>query len=191
MATIAENIKRIRTNKAGMTQEEFGKLAGVSSMAVSQWENGRAVPRMGAVEKIASALNISKSEIIDGSVATRPVAAMKTNLQAIRKARGYSNAADFAAVMGMPEKTYRNYEQGVSGISLDLACEFADALGCTLDELAGRAPAQAAQGESELIADYRACSPRHRARLLDDARDFACMSKNGGHAVSRFGAVSI
>ena len=62
--TIAENIKRIRA-AAGMTQEEFGRLAGVSSMAVSQWENGRAVPRMGAVEKIASALRIAKSEIIE------------------------------------------------------------------------------------------------------------------------------
>ena len=62
--TIAENIKRIRA-AAGMTQEEFGRLAGVSSMAVSQWENGRAVPRMGAVEKISAALRIAKSEIIE------------------------------------------------------------------------------------------------------------------------------
>lgn len=62
--TIAENIKRIRA-AAGMTQEEFGRLAGVSSMAVSQWENGRAVPRMRAVEKIASALRIARSEIIE------------------------------------------------------------------------------------------------------------------------------
>lgn len=70
--TIAENIKRIRA-AAWMTQEEFGRLAGVSSMAVSQWENGRAVPRMGAVEKIASALRIAKSEIIedDASLAAK------------------------------------------------------------------------------------------------------------------------
>ena len=63
--TIAENIKRARTDIAHMTQEEFGKIAGVSSMAVSQWENGRAVPRMGAVERIAQALSIPKSYIID------------------------------------------------------------------------------------------------------------------------------
>lgn len=62
--TIAENIRRIRRS-AGMTQEEFGRLAGVSSMAVSQWENGRAVPRMGAVEKISLALRIAKSDIIE------------------------------------------------------------------------------------------------------------------------------
>lgn len=62
--TIGENIRRLRTN-AGMTQEEFGRIAGVSAMAVSQWENDRAVPRMGAVEKIASSLKVSKAAVID------------------------------------------------------------------------------------------------------------------------------
>jgi repressor LexA len=76
MATIAENIKRVRTRTANMTQAEFGKLAGVSSMAVSQWENGRAVPRMGAVERIAAALHISKSEIVDEFKAPNLASAM-------------------------------------------------------------------------------------------------------------------
>ena len=67
--TIADNIRHIR-QAAGMTQEEFGRLAGVSSMAVSQWENGRAVPRMGAVEKLSLALRIAKSEIIEEGVAS-------------------------------------------------------------------------------------------------------------------------
>lgn len=62
--TIADNIRRIR-ERAGLTQEEFGRLAGVSGMAVSQWENNRAVPRMGAVERISSALKIAKSEIVE------------------------------------------------------------------------------------------------------------------------------
>ncbi len=74
--TIAANIKRVRTTVAKMTQEEFGKIAGVSSMAVSQWENDRAVPRMGAVEKIATALNIPKSEIIDDAKTPQIAAAM-------------------------------------------------------------------------------------------------------------------
>ena len=61
--SIAENIRRIRTQH-DMTQEEFGKVAAVSAMAVSQWENGRAVPRMGAVQRIADYFNISKGEVI-------------------------------------------------------------------------------------------------------------------------------
>ena len=61
---IGENIRRIRIEH-GLTQEEFGEIAGVSSMAVSQWENGRAVPRMGAVQRIADHFGISKSAVID------------------------------------------------------------------------------------------------------------------------------
>lgn len=62
--SIAANIKRLRESHH-MTQGEFGKIAGVSSMAVSQWENGRAVPRMGAVEDLATFFGVPKGEIID------------------------------------------------------------------------------------------------------------------------------
>lgn len=61
---ISENIKKLRTSNH-MTQEEFGDVAGVSAMAVSQWENGRAVPRMGAVERIAEYFKVSKGTVID------------------------------------------------------------------------------------------------------------------------------
>lgn len=67
---IAQNIRRLRESR-GLTQEELGKIANVSSMAVSQWENGRAVPRMGAVQRMADHFGISKGEIIDeGAVPT-------------------------------------------------------------------------------------------------------------------------
>lgn len=62
--TIGKNIKRLRS-RYGLTQEELGVIADVSSMAVSQWENDRAVPRMGAVQAIADHFKIPKSEIID------------------------------------------------------------------------------------------------------------------------------
>ena len=61
---VAENIKRLRTER-DLTQEEFGKIADVSAMAVSQWENGRAVPRMGAVQRIADHFGLKASNIID------------------------------------------------------------------------------------------------------------------------------
>ena len=62
--SIGSNIRKIR-ERFGLTQEEFGKIADVSSMAVSQWENDRAVPRMGAIQAIADYFKISKGEIID------------------------------------------------------------------------------------------------------------------------------
>lgn len=65
--SIGSNIRRLR-ERNGLTQEEFGKIAGVSSMAVSQWENDRAVPRMGAVQALADHFKISKGEIVDDVV---------------------------------------------------------------------------------------------------------------------------
>ena len=60
---VSQSIKQLR-ERHDMTQEQFGKIAGVSAMAVSQWENGRAVPRMGAIQKLSDFFGIPKSEII-------------------------------------------------------------------------------------------------------------------------------
>ena len=62
--SIAENIKKLR-EQYGLTQAEFGEIAGVSDKAVSTWENGTAEPRMGAIEKIAAHFNITKGSIVD------------------------------------------------------------------------------------------------------------------------------
>lgn len=83
---IAENIRRIRT-KSGLTQEEFGKAVGVSAMAVSQWENGRAVPRMGAVQAISDHFNISKSEIIDEEPQLREMGSEEDRIEAMKLVR--------------------------------------------------------------------------------------------------------
>lgn len=64
-SSVGRNIRKIRVEH-NLTQEEMGKIAGVSAMAVSQWENGRAVPRMGAVQLISDYFNIPKGQIIDG-----------------------------------------------------------------------------------------------------------------------------
>lgn len=72
--SIGSNIRRIR-NAHGLTQDEFGKIADVSAMAVSQWENNRAVPRMGAVQAIADHFGINKGEIIDDEPAGSPLPA--------------------------------------------------------------------------------------------------------------------
>jgi len=57
------SIKKLREDNE-LTQEEFGKVAGVSAMAVSQWENGRAVPRMGAIQRLSDHFNVPKSAIM-------------------------------------------------------------------------------------------------------------------------------
>ena len=62
--SIGENIKSLR-ERFGLTQSQLGDIAGVSDKAVSTWENGANVPRMGAIQKMADYFQIPKSEIIE------------------------------------------------------------------------------------------------------------------------------
>ena len=61
--SIASNIKRLRESH-GLTQAQFGAIAGVTDKAVSTWEAGIKEPRMGSVQKICDYFGISKSEIL-------------------------------------------------------------------------------------------------------------------------------
>ena len=62
--SIAENIKRLRLEH-GMSQAEFGAIAGVTDKAVSTWETGTKEPRMSAIAKLAEYFHIQKSDIIE------------------------------------------------------------------------------------------------------------------------------
>lgn len=62
--SISSNIKHIR-ERFGLTQDQLGEIAGASGKAVSTWENGKAVPRMGAIQKMADYFGVSKSDIIE------------------------------------------------------------------------------------------------------------------------------
>lgn len=62
---ISEKIKHLRESH-GLTQSQFGAIAGVSDKAVSTWESGTREPRMGAIEKISLYFNIPKSDILFG-----------------------------------------------------------------------------------------------------------------------------
>lgn len=99
---------------------------------------------------------------------------MKTQLQNIRRARGFKSAKAFAEYMGMSVGTYTQYEQGQIGLTLEKAWEFADALECTLDDLAGRkfvAKGYQDQRQAVMNEDY--------AHLSDAGKDAAAGAVRG------------
>lgn len=65
--SIGENIKKLRESHK-LTQEEFGKIVGVTDKAVSSWETGAKAPRMGVIQKISDYFNINKSVILDDPI---------------------------------------------------------------------------------------------------------------------------
>lgn len=81
---------------------------------------------------------------------------MELQLMQLRKAAGYKSRDAFAAVIGIKPLTYKTWETGERNMSFAQACMVADALGCSLDELAGRA---------EYVGSY---SDRRQAILNDD-----------------------
>lgn len=99
---------------------------------------------------------------------------MKTQLQRIRKERGFKSAKAFAEHIGISPRTYTNYEQGITSLTLDMAWEFADALECTIDELAGRpwpSNAYSDQRQQMMNDDYQ--------HLTDSGKDAAAGAVRG------------
>lgn len=60
---IGMNIKRLRQNK-GVTQEQLGDVLGISSQAVSKWENESALPDILILPKLADYFGVSIDELM-------------------------------------------------------------------------------------------------------------------------------
>ncbi|HEX5755805.1 MAG TPA: helix-turn-helix domain-containing protein [Arenimonas sp.] len=64
-------------DRLGLSQSDFGSLAGVSSQAVFNWEHGTAVPRQPQLEALAELRGIGKREALErlkasGRTPTKP-----------------------------------------------------------------------------------------------------------------------
>jgi transcriptional regulator with XRE-family HTH domain len=55
--SFAENLHRLRT-EAGLSQMELCRKSGISIDSLRNWEQGRVLPRIDAVVKLASALGV-------------------------------------------------------------------------------------------------------------------------------------
>ena len=81
MNAIGQNIKRLRV-LAAMSQNELAHRLNKTSSAISQYESGKIIPRMGVIEQLAAIFGVDKTEII-GSTAnaiTTPEAVNETEL---------------------------------------------------------------------------------------------------------------
>jgi len=113
---VGDGIRELRES-AGLTQAELGKVAGVSPNAVSQWENKRAVPRMGAIQRIADYFGIPKSMIMGDGVSTLDEATPEERalLMFFRSCspRGKSNVLEYAEDIARRHPKINNDSSGV------------------------------------------------------------------------------
>lgn len=98
------------------------------------------------------------------------------NLQNMRKLAGFKSARAFAEHMGIPVTKYTEYEQGRHSFTYEQAWEFADALGCTLDEIGGRkAPERlyADPRQAALNGHYESLNEDGKGDLVKFAKSYA------------------
>lgn len=69
MGSVGENIKELR-ERLNLSQNQLGERIGKSRTAIWQYEHGYTYPRMGTVEKLATALGVSKTDIIGNGTRT-------------------------------------------------------------------------------------------------------------------------
>ena len=62
LATFGKNIKRLRENR-GLSQEGLGNLVGVSHVTISMYENGKILPKVDKLDKLAAALHVPISSL--------------------------------------------------------------------------------------------------------------------------------
>lgn len=63
MSTLGQRIKELRTNKK-MTQEDLGKILGVTKVSISGYENGTREPDSQALGVIAKHFNVSTDYLL-------------------------------------------------------------------------------------------------------------------------------
>lgn len=113
------------------------------------------------------------------------MSAFKLELKAIRKASGLTQK-EVAEKAGVSLGTYRTWEQGTSGMSLENAYIISSVLGCTPNDLCDwyathpRERPQPRERDPEhamLVEAYDACTPARRRSVMQQARDAAFASK--------------
>lgn len=99
---------------------------------------------------------------------------MNLQLMKLRKNAGFKNRDDFAAEIGVNPRTYKTWEAGERRFSFEQACMIADALKCSLDELAGRDEYVGTFSDERQVALNSAYSS-----LSDEGKDAALGSVRG------------
>lgn len=112
---IAANIKALR-KRFGVTQRELAEAVGVTENAVSKWETGYSVPRMGAIEKIATHYGVTIRSIVDdGGMEERSTTRAGDAglpLLAMPRTRDEDELQAVEGLMSVPYEVWRDHPSG-------------------------------------------------------------------------------
>lgn len=97
---------------------------------------------------------------------------LELQLKRLRKLAGFKTQADMAKALGVPNRRYESWEREEAMMSLEQAYNVTEVLGCTLEELVGRAPVRsfADPGQAALNACYENMNEEGKGTLVSVAR---------------------
>lgn len=97
-------------------------------------------------------------------------------LQELRVAAGYRTGKEFAESAGISPSTYARYEQNPKSIPLKSAWTIADELGCTIDAVVGRAPAEGGAASAKRVQRLYETASVEGRRRIDDFMEYVAWS---------------
>ena len=168
------NLQALRKAAGFKSARAFAEHIGMNLRTYTSYEQGEAVMSLEVAWNLANVLNCSLDElagrtppVIEQS-ALDPCKATGFNFAQARSSRNVTQQ-ELADMIGEKVMTYGSWERGNRMPDFAQVCRVADALGCTIDELAGRTlPTTALENDSrfvDLLSDLEALTETQQAQV--------------------------
>lgn len=161
--TIGERIKTARSN-AGLTQRDLAEKSGMATGTVQQYELGKRQPRIEQLQKIADALDVDISYLMNGANDFDPENFIGQQIRKNRKSHGLTQE-QLAKKTGLSLTFIQNCEAGIKSPDYDCIKILADALDVSPQELA--CTAEFANSLTNALKEYIKHIDTGKAPLLE------------------------
>lgn len=130
---LAQNLRYLREQK-GLSQREFSEILGLSSSAVTMWEQEQRKPDIEMIVRLSEYFDVTLDELVLKELKP-PLTLYASNIKYLRK-RQEITQEDMAVFLGFSGKSSLcAVEAGKSGISIENLEKLADFFGVTLDQM--------------------------------------------------------
>lgn len=130
---LAQNLRYLREQK-GLSQREFSEIFGLSSSAVTRWEQEQRKPDIEMIVRLSEYFDVTLDELVLKELKP-PLTLYASNIKYLRK-RQEITQEDMAVFLGFSGKSSLcAVEAGKSGISIENLEKLADFFGVTLDQM--------------------------------------------------------
>ena len=96
---LGQRLRELR-KRAGLTQEKLAEMLDVSYMTIRRWESEKIIPRMDEVKQLAEALNVSKSELLNGPSDGKVKITLVYDWDKMKEGSIDMNGNDFELILG-------------------------------------------------------------------------------------------